>query len=102
MARWEEALDAVTRAVETLETPAEVSPLRHLPDLATALKNRCACLVALHRRPEALDALTEAVEIYETLVTVWPDDYAALLDESRHMLAEFQGTPPGTPFRPPR
>ncbi|WP_165396273.1 tetratricopeptide repeat protein [Streptomyces sp. F001] len=89
--RREEALDAVTRAVEIRQTLAEQRPDAFLPDLASALNNQSVRLADLGRREEALDAVTRAVEIYQTLAEQRPDaflpDLASALNNQSVRLA---------------
>ncbi|NED03818.1 tetratricopeptide repeat protein, partial [Streptomyces sp. SID6648] len=67
LGRREEALDAVTRAVEIRETLAAQQPDAFLPDLASSLNNQSIRLSDLGHREEALNAVTRAVETYQSL-----------------------------------
>ncbi|AGK76239.1 TPR domain protein [Streptomyces microflavus DSM 40593] len=67
LGRREEALNAVTRAVEIRENLAAQQPDAFLPDLASSLNNQSIRLADLGRREEALNAATRAVETYQAL-----------------------------------
>ncbi|QXJ23628.1 tetratricopeptide repeat protein [Actinomadura graeca] len=91
--RREEALEAVTEAVEVYRTLAEARPDAFLPDLATSLNNQSGCLSDLGRREEALEAITEAVEVYRTLAEARPDaflpDLAMSLNNQSNRLSDL-------------
>ncbi|MGA5582062.1 tetratricopeptide repeat protein [Streptomyces thermodiastaticus] len=93
LGRREEALTAITRAVEIRETLAEQRPDAFLPDLAGALNNQSVRLAGLGRREEALTAITRAVEIRETLAEQRPDaflpDLAGALNNQSNRLADL-------------
>src|SRR5690606_1207420 len=71
--RREEALKAITRAVDTYQTLAQQQPDAFLPDLAMSLNNQSNCLADAGRREEALKAITRAVDTYQTLAQQQPD-----------------------------
>ncbi len=90
LGRREEALTAVTRAVDIRETLAEQRPDVFLPDLAMSLSNQSVRLAGLGRREEALTAVTRAVDIRETLAEQRPDAFlpdlaSALSNQSNHL-----------------
>ncbi|MFE6782139.1 ATP-binding protein [Streptomyces sp. NPDC057680] len=93
LGRREEALTAITRAVDTYQTLADRQPDAFLPDLATSLNNQSACLAGVGRREEALTAITRAVEIRETLAGRRPDaflpDLATSLNNQSNRLADL-------------
>ncbi|WP_240496236.1 tetratricopeptide repeat protein, partial [Streptomyces torulosus] len=75
LGRREEALTAITRAVETYQILAEQRPDAFLPDLAMSLNNHSGHLAGLGRREEALAAVTRAVEIRKALAEQRPDAF---------------------------
>ncbi|WP_439812036.1 ATP-binding protein [Streptomyces sp. P9-2] len=93
LGRREEALTAITRAVDTYQTLAKQRPDAFLPDLAGSLNNQSSRLAALGRREEALTAITRAVEIRETLAQQRPDaflpDLAMSLNNQSNRLADL-------------
>ncbi|MFE5656925.1 tetratricopeptide repeat protein, partial [Streptomyces sp. NPDC056517] len=93
LGRREEALIAVTRAVEIRETLADRRPDAFLPDLAMSLNNQSNRLSDLGRREEALTAITRAVDTYQTLADRRPDaflpDLAASLNNQSACLADL-------------
>ncbi|MYW20949.1 ATP-binding protein, partial [Streptomyces sp. SID2955] len=76
----EEALTAITRAVDIWETLARQRPDAFLPDLADSLNNQSVYLADLGRREEALTAITRAVEIWETLARQQPEVFTEALE----------------------
>ncbi|MFE2135681.1 ATP-binding protein, partial [Streptomyces sp. NPDC059466] len=66
LGRREDALTAVTRAVEIREALADQQPDAFLPDLAMSLNNQSNHLAAVGRRGDALTAITRAVDTYQT------------------------------------
>ncbi|MFC9165990.1 trypsin-like peptidase domain-containing protein, partial [Streptomyces fungicidicus] len=93
LGRREEALTAITRAVETYQTLAQQQPDTFLPGLATSLNNQSNHLAGLGRREEALTAVTRAVEIREALAQQRPDtflpDLAGSLNNQSNRLADL-------------
>ncbi|MGW1756755.1 tetratricopeptide repeat protein, partial [Streptomyces mirabilis] len=93
LGRREEALTAVTRAVEIREALAKQRPDAFLPDLAMSLNNQSSHLAGLGRREEALTAVTRAVEIREALAKQRPDAFlpnlAASLNNQSVYLADL-------------
>ncbi|MER5386729.1 tetratricopeptide repeat protein [Streptomyces sp. NPDC002688] len=93
LGRREEALAAITRAVETYQRLAKQRPDAFLPDLATSLNNQSACLADLGRWEEALAVVTRAVEIREALAEQRPDaflpDLAGSLNNQSVRLADL-------------
>ncbi|UJW32438.1 tetratricopeptide repeat-containing serine protease family protein [Saccharothrix sp. AJ9571] len=87
LGRREEALDAITEAVEIRRRLAEQHPDAFLPDLAGSLNNLSNRLSELGRREEALDAITEAVEIRRRLAEQHPDAFLPDLAGSLNNLA---------------
>ncbi|WP_353850144.1 trypsin-like peptidase domain-containing protein [Streptomyces phaeoluteigriseus] len=90
LGRREEALTAITRAVDTYQVLAEQQPDAFLPDLAMALNNQSNRLADLGRREEALTAITRAVDIREVLAEQRPDAFlpdlaSALNNQSVHL-----------------
>ncbi|MFB7333590.1 tetratricopeptide repeat protein, partial [Streptomyces adustus] len=75
LGRREEALAAITRAVEIREALAEQRPDAFLPDLAMSLNNQSNRLAGLGRREEALAAVTRAVATYQSLAERQPDGF---------------------------
>ncbi|WP_336159985.1 tetratricopeptide repeat protein [Amycolatopsis sp. VC5-11] len=73
--RREEALAAVTEAVETCRRLASQRPDAYLPDLAGSLSNLSNGLGDVGRREESLAAVTEAVEIHRRLADERPAAY---------------------------
>ncbi|MEE4421881.1 tetratricopeptide repeat protein [Streptomyces bugieae] len=68
LGRREEALAAITRAVDIHRTLVEQRSDAFLPDLATSLNNQSNHLAALGLLEEALAAITRAVDIRKTVV----------------------------------
>ena len=75
LGRREEALTAITRAVDTYQTLAKQRPDAFLPNLAMSLNNQSNRLADLGRREEALTAITRAVDTYQTLAQQRPDAF---------------------------
>ncbi len=73
--RVEEALEAITEAVDRYRALAEQRPDAFLPDLATSLNNQSNRLGEVGRVEEALEAITEAVQIRRTLAEQRPDAF---------------------------
>ena len=63
LGRREDALTAITEAVDIRRELAAARPDAFLPDLATSLNNLSRRLADLGRREDALAAITEAVEL---------------------------------------
>ncbi|MFJ8006230.1 tetratricopeptide repeat protein, partial [Streptomyces fagopyri] len=82
LGRREEALTAITRAVEIHEALAEQMPDAFLPDLASSLNNQSVHLAGMGRREEALTAITRAVETYQSLAKQRPDAFLPNLVKS--------------------
>ena len=93
LGRWEEALEAVTEAVQIRRTLAKARPDAFLPDLAGALNNQSSTLAILGRREEALEAIAEAVQIRRTLAKAQPDAFlpnlATALNNQSNALMEL-------------
>ncbi|MDX3784126.1 trypsin-like peptidase domain-containing protein, partial [Streptomyces europaeiscabiei] len=90
LGRREEALAAITRAVEAYQSLAEQRPDTFRPNLAMSLNNQSNHLADLGRREEALAAITHAVEIREALAEQRPDTFlpnlaASLNNQSNHL-----------------
>ncbi|MFI7103050.1 tetratricopeptide repeat protein [Streptomyces sp. NPDC050161] len=75
LGRREEALAAITRAVDTYQDLADQRPDAFLPNLAGSLNNQSSRLADLGRWEEALAAITRAVEIREALADQRPDAF---------------------------
>jgi tetratricopeptide (TPR) repeat protein len=75
LGRREDALEAITEAVQIRRQLAEARPDAFLPDLAGALNNQSIHLSGLGRREDALAAVTEAVTAYRTLAEARPDAF---------------------------
>ncbi|MFE2132660.1 tetratricopeptide repeat protein, partial [Streptomyces sp. NPDC059466] len=82
LGRREEALTAVTRAVEIREALADQQPDAFLPALAGSLNNQSNRLAQLGRREEALTAITRAVDTYQTLADQHPDMFGGDLERT--------------------
>ncbi|MEZ7132641.1 tetratricopeptide repeat protein [Nonomuraea sp. AD125B] len=93
LGRHEEALEAITEAVDIRRHLAEARPDAFLPDLAMSLNNQSADLGALGRREEALEAITEAVDIRRRLAEARPDaflpDLAMSLNNQANRLGDL-------------
>ncbi|WP_187437866.1 tetratricopeptide repeat protein [Actinomadura decatromicini] len=90
LGRREEALEAITEAVQIRRQLAQARPDAFLPDLAASLNNQSGRLSGLGRREEALEAVTEAVQIRRQLAQARPDAFlpdlaAALNNQSNHL-----------------
>ena len=75
LGRREDALAAITEAVEIYRELAAARPDAFRPDLAGSLNNQSTALAELGRREDALAAITEAVEIYRELAAARPDAF---------------------------
>src|SRR5690606_5111760 len=82
LGRTEEALSAVTRAIDIYQVLAERSPVAFLHPLANPLNNRASCLAELGRKEEALSAITRAIEIREELAEQRPHAFLPRLAQS--------------------
>ncbi|MFD5518488.1 ATP-binding protein [Streptomyces sp. NPDC127066] len=93
LGRREDALAAITRAVETYQPLAAQRPDAFLPNLAGSLSNQSIRLADLGRREDALAAITRAVETYQPLAAQRPDaflpDLAASLSNQSIRLADL-------------
>ncbi|MGW4439962.1 tetratricopeptide repeat protein [Streptomyces sp. NPDC004596] len=93
LGRWEEALDAITKAVTVYWRLAEARPAVFLPHLAMVLNNQAVQLGGLGRREEALDAITKAVIIRQRLAEGRPEAFlpnlAASLNNQSVRLGEL-------------
>ncbi|WP_428934867.1 ATP-binding protein [Streptomyces sp. ACT015] len=93
LGRREDALTAITRAVEIYQSLADQQPDAFLPDLAMSLNNQSVRLAALGRREDALTAITRAVKIREALADQRPDaflpDLAMSLNNQSNHLADL-------------
>jgi tetratricopeptide (TPR) repeat protein len=78
----EEALKAITEAVDIRRELARARPDAFLPDLAMSLNNLSNRLGDLGQREEALKAITEAVDIRRELARARPDVHQSELDQS--------------------
>ncbi|MEU5115918.1 tetratricopeptide repeat protein [Streptomyces longwoodensis] len=75
LGRREEALQAITQAVNIFEAAAEEQSEAVLPALSAALNNQSNRLSQLGQRAEALDASNKAVKIREYLADKQPDAF---------------------------
>ncbi|WP_327330563.1 tetratricopeptide repeat protein (plasmid) [Streptomyces sp. NBC_01208] len=95
LGRREEALVAVSEAVDIRRKLVEVHGDMYLPEHASSLNNLSARLSALGRREEAMVAVSEAVDIRRKLVDVHGDIYlpglAAALNNLSSALAALGG-----------
>ena len=91
LGRREEALEAITEAVQIRRQLAAARPDAYLPDLATSLNNLSVDLGDMGRRQDALEAITEAVEIRRQLAARWPDAHLDELEQSLQVLAWLDG-----------
>ena len=82
LGRREDALAAITEAVEICRELAAARPDAFRPDLASVADQPVQRLAALGRREDALDAITEAVATYRELAAARPD---AFRPEPRHV-----------------
>ncbi|WP_425247489.1 ATP-binding protein, partial [Streptomyces sp. NEAU-NA10] len=93
LGQQEEALTAITRAVETYQTLAKQRPDAFLPNLAASLNNQSNRLADLGQQEEALTAITRAVEIDEALAEQRPDAFlpnlAMSLNNQSNRLADL-------------
>ncbi|TDB83132.1 tetratricopeptide repeat protein [Actinomadura sp. KC216] len=93
LGRWEEALEAITQAVQIRRQLAETRPDAFLPKLTISLNTQSVCLSNLGRREEALEAITEAVTTYRTLAETRSDaflrDLAMLLNNQSGSLSDL-------------
>ncbi|MFE4059944.1 trypsin-like peptidase domain-containing protein [Streptomyces sp. NPDC059096] len=93
LGRREDALAAITRAVDIREVLAGQRPDAFLPDLAMSLNNQSNRLADLGRREDALAAITRAAEHYEVLAEQRPDaflpDLAGALNNQSNRLADL-------------
>ncbi|MEE1942660.1 tetratricopeptide repeat protein [Streptomyces sp. TRM 70361] len=87
LGRREEALEAITEAVQTYRELTQEEPDTFLPDLATSLNNLSNRLGELGRREEALEAITEAVQTYRELTREQPDTFLPRLATSLNNLS---------------
>ncbi|MET9474805.1 tetratricopeptide repeat protein, partial [Streptomyces sp. NPDC002922] len=91
LGRREDALAAITRAVEIDQSLAKQQPDAFLPNLASSLTNQSNRLAGLGRLEDALAAITRAVEIREVLAKQQPDaslpDLAGSLNNQSNRLA---------------
>ncbi|MEU6748106.1 tetratricopeptide repeat protein, partial [Spirillospora sp. NPDC046719] len=82
LGRHEEALDAISQAVQLYRQLADARPDAFLPELASALHNQAASFSGLERPEEALDAINQAVQLYRQLATVRPEEFSLKLAAS--------------------
>jgi tetratricopeptide (TPR) repeat protein len=75
LGRREEALAAISEAVDIRRELAAAHPDAVRPDLASSLNRLSSRLAALGRRGEALAAISEAVDIRRQLATAHPDAF---------------------------
>ncbi|WP_240677884.1 tetratricopeptide repeat protein, partial [Actinacidiphila soli] len=87
LGRREEALEAITEAVDIRRELARVRPDAFLPNLAASLNNLSADLGDLGQREEALKAITEAVDIRRELARTRPDAFLPNLAGSLNNLS---------------
>ncbi|MFF7074503.1 tetratricopeptide repeat protein [Streptomyces pseudovenezuelae] len=87
LGRREEALKAITEAVQIRRQLAHNQPDAFRPNLAGSLNNLAIRLAALGRREEALEAITEAADIYRELAHTRPDAFRPDLAGSLNTLA---------------
>ncbi|MEU0947257.1 tetratricopeptide repeat protein, partial [Streptomyces canus] len=91
LGRRDEALEAITEAVQIRRELAHTHPDAHRPDLAGSLSNLSNRLAALGRREEALEAVTEAVQIWRELAHTYPDTHRPNLAMSLNNLSSRLG-----------
>ncbi|MER6425527.1 tetratricopeptide repeat protein, partial [Streptomyces sp. NPDC001137] len=80
--RREDALAAITEAVDLYRELARQQPDVYRPDLASSLNNLAVRLGDSGRRSEALAELSEAVEIRRQLTEVRPELHEEDLEQS--------------------
>ena len=73
LGRWEDALAAITEAVEIRRELAAAHPDTFRPDLAASLNNLSTALERLQRQRAALGSIIEAVQVHRQLAAVNPD-----------------------------
>ncbi|MFC7616260.1 tetratricopeptide repeat protein [Actinokineospora soli] len=91
LGRWEEALGAITEAVDIRRRLAADRPDAFLPDLATSLNNLSVRLGDLRRQEEALAVITEAVKALRQLAADRPDAFLPDLATSLSNLSVLLG-----------
>ncbi|MFE4700369.1 ATP-binding protein, partial [Streptomyces sp. NPDC056738] len=93
LGRREDALTAVTRAVDAYQALADQRPDAFLPNFAASLNNQSGCLADLGRREDALTAVTRAVDTYQALADQRPDaflpNFAMSLNNQSNRLADL-------------
>ncbi|MFC8830832.1 SAV_2336 N-terminal domain-related protein [Streptomyces sp. NPDC057137] len=91
LGRWDEALDAISEAVELYRELALQYPAAGRPDLARGLNNLSVRLGDVGRREESLAAITEAVRHFRTLAAEDPYYYRAGLGTTLNNLSNRLG-----------
>ena len=87
LGRREDALAAITEAVDLYRGLAADRPDAFTPDLASSLNNLSVQLAGLGRREDALAAITEAVDLYRGLAADRPDAFTPDLASSLNNLS---------------